>query len=74
MQTLPIIGISIWLIAKVLVLFALAIYIAFAFVVLRQIKLMIATLEVDFETPVKILGSVHLIFSILIFILALIIL
>ncbi|MBU0572665.1 hypothetical protein KKH23_02980 [Patescibacteria group bacterium] len=73
-QVLPIIGVSIWLIAKVLVLFALVIYGIFAFVVLRQIQLMTDTLEVGFEGPIRMLGISHLVFSLVIFVLALIIL
>jgi len=71
---LPIVGISVWLIAKVVVLFALALYAIFAFVVLRQIQLMTDTLEVGFEGPIRLLGISHLIFSLVIFVLALIIL
>lgn len=73
-EVLPVIGVSIWLIAKVLVLIALAIYGIFAFVVLRQIQLMTNTLEVGFEAPVRMLGISHLVFSLIIFVLALIIL
>lgn len=73
-EVLPIIGVSVWLIAKILVLIALAIYSIFAFVVLRQIQLMTDTLEVGFEAPVRMLGISHLIFSLVIFVLALIIL
>jgi hypothetical protein len=73
-EVLPIIGVSVWLIAKILVLIALAIYGIFAFVVLRQIQLMTDTLEVGFEAPVRMLGISHLIFSLVIFVLALIIL
>lgn len=73
-QVLPIIGVSAWLIAKVLVLVALAIYGVFAFVVMRQIQLMIDTLEVGFEAPIRMLGISHFVFSLIIFVLALIIL
>ena len=73
-QVLPILGVSVWLIAKVLVLFALTIYAIFAFVVVRQIQLMTDTLEVGFEAPIRFLGISHLIFSLVIFVLALIIL
>lgn len=73
-EVLPVIGVSIWLIAKVLVLIALAIYGIFAFVVLRQIQLMTDTLEVGFEAQVRMLGISHLVFSLIIFVLALIIL
>lgn len=67
-------GVSVWGIAKIFVLFALFLYTIFALVVVRQIQLMTDTLEVGFETPVKILGFAHLVFSILVFIIALVIL
>jgi hypothetical protein len=72
MDALPIIGVSVWLIIKVLVLIGLGIYAIFALVVLRQIQLMTDTLEVGFETPVRMLGVAHFAFSLLIFVLALI--
>lgn len=70
----PILGISVWLIAKVLVLIALAIYLVFAVVVIRQISLMIETVEAGFETPIRLLGWGHFLFAVGIFVLALIIL
>ena len=73
-QVLPILGVVAFLISKVLVLFALVLYAIFAFVVLRQIQLMTDTLEVGFEAPIRLLGISHLIFSLVIFVLALIIL
>ena len=73
-EVLPVIGVSVWLIAKICVLIALVIYGIFAFVVLRQIQLMTDTLEVGFEAPVRMLGISHLVFSLVIFVLALIIL
>jgi len=65
---------EVWLVAKGFVLIAFAIYIVFALVVIRQIQLMSDTLEVGFETPIRILGYLHLLFAIGTFILALIIL
>lgn len=73
-EVLPILGVSVWLIVKALVLFALVIYGIFAFVVLRQIQLMTDTLEVGFEGPIRMLGVSHFVFSLVIFVLALIIL
>lgn len=74
MQIIPIIGISVWTIAKVAVLVLLLIYIFFALVVVRQAKLMTETLEVGFETPVRLLVLAHFLFAIFIFVFALIIL
>ena len=66
--------IDIWEIAKWIVMFSFLLYVIFAAVVVRQIQLMTNTLEVGFETPIKILGYIHLLGSVLIFILALFIL
>ncbi len=74
MNLIPFIGISIWAIAKVFVALALVLYVIFGLVVVRQVQLMIDTLEVGFETFVRMLAIGHLIFSIVVFALALIIL
>ncbi len=71
---IPIIGISIWFIAKIFVLFALSLYLVFALVVVRQVKLMIDTIEVGFELPVRILSYVHLVFAVLVLLTAFVIL
>lgn len=71
---IPVLGISVLTIAKVFILFALAIYIVFALVVIRQIGLMIKTVEVGFALPIRLIGWSHLLFAVGIFILALIIL
>ena len=63
---------SIWFIAKILVLIAIAIYIIFAFVVLRQVTIMVKTLEVGFELPIRVIAWGHLMFAIGAFVLALI--
>lgn len=74
METIPLLGISIWLIAKIFVLIGLLLYLAFSLVVIRQVQLMIETVEVGFEAPIKFLAYVHLAFAVLVLILALIIL
>lgn len=71
---IPIIGVSIWLIVKVFVLLALAIYLVFAMVIIKQVSLMITTLEVGFEIPIRLLAWGHFLFALGIFVLALIIL
>ena len=73
-ETIPLIGISVWTVAKLFLLFALGLYVVFALVVARQVKLMTDTLAVGFEAMVKTLAKVHLIFSVIVFVLALIIL
>jgi len=73
-ETTAISTLSIWLIAKIFVLIAMAIYIVFAFVVVRQAKMMTDTLEIGFEAPIKFLALGHLFFAVGVFILALLIL
>ncbi|KKT32575.1 MAG: hypothetical protein UW21_C0021G0005 [Candidatus Woesebacteria bacterium GW2011_GWB1_44_11b] len=65
---------QLWELARYPALFALALYIIFALVVVRQIQLMTETLEVGFEMPIKLLGFFHLLFAVGIFVLALIVL
>jgi hypothetical protein len=64
------IGIDIWFITKILFLFAIAIYIVFALVIVRQVGLMTRTLRVGFEFPIQLVAFGHLLFAIGIFILA----
>lgn len=70
----PIVGISIWLVVKVAALILLGLYLVFALVVVRQIKLMTSTLTLGFEIPIIFLGYIHLAFAILVFLSALFIL
>lgn len=73
-MTSPIFGISIWLVVKVASLILLGMYLIFALIVVRQIKLLTSTLTLGFETPITLLGYIHLSFAILVFLAALIIL
>ncbi len=68
------IGLSLWFFAKVAVLFGLLIYIIFTVVVIKQVNLMTATLELGHEREVKIISVLHLVFAVLVFLLALVIL
>jgi len=74
METIPLTGISVWLIAKIFVLVALGLYIIFAVVIVKQVGLMIKTVKVGFETPIKYVAWGHLLFAVGIFVLAIIIL
>lgn len=49
---------------EIAVLAALAIYIIFAFVVVRQVGKMTETLEVGFEAPLRFLALLHFVLSI----------
>lgn len=74
MEIVPILGISVWLIAKIAALILLGMYIIFALVVVRQVQLMTDTIEVGFEVPIRLFSYLHLIFAIFIFLAALIML
>ena len=63
-----------WGIAKAFILFGMTMYVVFGFVIVRQVKLMTDTLQLGFEGMIKILSYVHLLFTIAVFIFALIIL
>ena len=71
---IPIFGISIWLVVKIAALILLGLYLIFALIVVRQIKLMTSTLSLGFEAPIIMLGYIHLAFAVLVFLAALIIL
>ncbi len=65
---------NIWFLIKILSLILLGMYLIFALVVLRQVKLMTDTLQLGFEQLVKTLALAHLIFAVLVFLVALVIL
>lgn len=65
---------GLWFVVKLFFLFAIAIYIVFAFVIVRQVGLMTKTLEIGFEIPIKLIAWGHLLFAIGTFVLALVIL
>lgn len=71
-ETLILPGLSVWLVAKIFVLLALAIYIVFAVVIIRQIYLMVDTTDIGFSLPIKTVGWTHLLFAVGIFVFALI--
>lgn len=67
-------GFTIWAVVKILILIFLAIYIIFALVLIKQVTLMTTTLEVGFETQLKLLSYLHFLFAIAVFAFAIIIL
>jgi len=71
---IPILGISVWLVVKIFAILAFLIYLLFALVIVRQVRLMTETIQVGFETPLKFLSYVHLTFAGVVLLLALIIL
>ncbi len=71
---IPLLGVSVWFIAKIFVVFAILLYVIFALVVVRQVQLMTDTLEVGFESQVRLLSFIHLLFAIAVLIFAIIVL
>lgn len=65
---------TIWIVVKVFFLLGIALYIAFAAVVVKQIQLMIEAVEAPFTGPLRIIGWTHLFLAIAVFLLALAIL
>ena len=65
---------SVLVLIKIATLIFLAIYIIFAGVVIKQVKVMTETLEVGFEGPIRILAFVHFVFALVVLFLAIVIL
>ncbi len=74
MESIPLLGTSIWLIVKIFFLVALVIYLIFALVVIKQVNIMTDTLDLSFEVPVKILAFLHFLFALAVLIIAFLIL
>ena len=71
METIPIVGISVWLIVKIFFVIGILVYDVFALVLVKQIRIMTETLEVGFETPLRLLGYLHLAFALAVLVFAL---
>jgi hypothetical protein len=71
---IPIIGIQVWLLIKIAALVLLGMYLIFAWVLVRQVRLMTDTLQLGYEGFVKTLGYIHFFFAVFVFLSALIIL
>jgi hypothetical protein len=65
---------NVWIFVKIFFLVGLGVYIGFATVVLRQVQLMKDTVHLGLEGLITAVAWIHFIFSIVIFILALILL
>ncbi|HLE49077.1 MAG TPA: DUF5657 family protein [Patescibacteria group bacterium] len=57
-----------FIILKIAAIVGMALYVVFAFVVLKQVNIMTQTLEVNFEKPLRIAAALHLFTAILVFI------
>lgn len=61
---MPVLDSSLWILVKIMFVFALLIYLVFAGVVVRQVYLMTTTLQVGFETPIRSIAWAHLFLAI----------
>lgn len=64
----------VWEGIKILVWIGLGLYSLFAGIIVRQVMLMTDTLEVGFETPIRLIAILHLLFALGTFLFALLIL
>jgi len=64
----------VWVVAKVCLLFALGLYILFAFVLVRQVYMMMKVISTPHNWLIKLFAWAHLLGSFLVFLFALIIL
>ncbi len=63
-----------WELAKYPVIVLLVIYLAFTAVIVKQVKLMIETLEVGFERPILLIAYAHLFLSMFVLLFSIIVL
>ncbi len=66
--------ISIWPVIKIFIIILLAIYIVFAFVIVRQVQLMTDTLVIGFEKQLKFLAFLHFLFAVAVLVFGILIL
>lgn len=64
----------VWVGVKILIMAGLGLYSLFAGIIVRQVTLMTDTLEVGFETPLRLIAVLHLLFALGTFLFALLIL
>jgi hypothetical protein len=51
---------------KLAIIIGMVLYVVFAFIILKQVKLMTDTLELGFEKPIKMFAKLHLLIAALI--------
>jgi hypothetical protein len=71
---IPIIDISTWQIVKWFLVFGEVIYLVFAYVIVKQVRVMLETLDIGFSYPVRLVAYLHFLFALGIIILSVVIL
>ena len=74
MENLLGLELSLLFFVKIAIMLFLLLYIVFAGVVIRQVRVMTETLEVGFEKPIKAIALFHFLFSLLVFMIAIFVL
>jgi len=74
MNDLVAIGSSVALIAKIGIIIFLIVYTIFSFAVSKQVKIMTDTLEVGFESQIKVMVLIHIVLSVAVLVVAIIVL
>lgn len=64
----------VWVLLKILFLLGAFLYILFAVIMMRQVRMMIETLHGGMQLPIRVLAVMHLLLAIGVFLLALIVL
>ena len=57
-----------WFFVKIGAIIGMALYVVFAVIVSKQVGIMTQTLEINFEKPLKLFSTLHLIASVFVFI------
>lgn len=65
---------TVWPIVKILILLFLVLYIVFSLVLIKQVQLMTKTLEIGFESQLKLLAFIHFLFAVAVLIFSILIL
>jgi len=65
---------DLWILVKLAFLFVIILYLVFAGVVVRQVYLMITTIQTGFDFPIKALSWLHLFLAVGVLLLAIIVL
>ena len=69
-----ILNVSIWAVAKIMVIIALSIYLVFAFVVVRQVNMMTKVVSGDLSWAIKVIAWTHFFFTVFVVFMSVVIL
>lgn len=67
-------NVDLWIIVKAMFVIGMFLYLVFSFIVVRQVGHMTKTLQVGFETPLRIFAIAHFVAAVLLLVLAAVVL